>query len=63
MLCALPDWDRAESQLELFLSFSPPRHQITEAVDDLEDLQRAVPVDARRLIAILGRLREALERD
>ncbi|MFE6365869.1 tetratricopeptide repeat protein [Streptomyces sp. NPDC057806] len=63
VLCALPDWDRAESQLELFLSFSPPRHQITEAIDDLEDLQRAIPVDARQLIAIFGRLREALERD
>jgi tetratricopeptide (TPR) repeat protein len=62
VLCALPDWDHAESQLELFLSFSPSWHQITEAVDDLEDLRRAVPVDARRLAVVLGRLREALER-
>ncbi|MER7929804.1 tetratricopeptide repeat protein [Streptomyces sp. NPDC096057] len=63
MLCALPDWDRAERQLGLFLSFSPPPYQIVEAVDDLQDLRRAVPVDARRLAAILGRLLEALERD
>ncbi|MFF1725433.1 tetratricopeptide repeat protein [Streptomyces sviceus] len=63
VLCALPDWDRAEGQLESFLSFAPQPHQITEAVKDLEDLRRAVPVDARRLAAILGRLRQALERD
>ncbi|MFI6409903.1 tetratricopeptide repeat protein [Streptomyces sp. NPDC050548] len=62
VLCGLPDWDRAESQLELFLSLSPSWHQITEAVDDLEDLRRAVSVDERRLAVILGRLREALER-
>ncbi|MFG2946489.1 tetratricopeptide repeat protein [Streptomyces adustus] len=62
VLCGLPDWDRAESQLEAFLSHSPSPHQVVEALDDLEDLRRAVPVEAQRLSAVLARLREELER-
>ncbi|MET8170494.1 tetratricopeptide repeat protein [Streptomyces sp. NPDC005329] len=62
VLCALPDWEGAESQLELFLSCSPSWHQIREAIDDLEDLRRAVFVDTQRLTPILGRLRGALQR-
>ncbi|MET7289932.1 tetratricopeptide repeat protein [Streptomyces sp. NPDC005573] len=59
-LCGLPDWGRAESQLETFLSHSPSPHQVIEAMDDLENLSHAVPVDPERLSAVLGRLREQL---
>ncbi|MFJ8113390.1 hypothetical protein [Streptomyces sp. NPDC096132] len=61
VLCALPDWNRAESQVDVFLSFSL-RYQITEAVDDLTALQRALSVDPHRLAAVLGRLQQALQR-
>ncbi|MEV6757648.1 tetratricopeptide repeat protein [Streptomyces sp. NPDC051214] len=58
--CALPDWGRAEQQLRDFLSHAPSPHQIVEALHDLADLQRAVPVDPERLAPILSHLRDAL---
>ncbi|MET9411209.1 tetratricopeptide repeat protein [Streptomyces sp. NPDC002935] len=58
VLCGLPEWDRAEIQLESFLSHSPSQHQVREAVADLENLGRAVSVDHQRLSAVLDRLRE-----
>ncbi|MFC7265746.1 tetratricopeptide repeat protein [Streptomyces lutosisoli] len=60
LLCALPDWERAEEQLRSFLSYSPSHHQIGEALDDLADLQRTVPVAPDMLASILSRLRDAL---
>ncbi|MWA15692.1 tetratricopeptide repeat protein [Streptomyces sp. BA2] len=60
LLCALPDWERAEEQLRTFLSHTPSRHQIVEALDDLADVQRAAPVSPDRLAPILGQLRDAL---
>ncbi|MFH8491238.1 tetratricopeptide repeat protein [Streptomyces longisporoflavus] len=60
LLCALPDWERAEEQLRTFLSYSPSHHQIAEALTDLADLQRAVRIDPDRLEPIVDRLRETL---
>ncbi|MFK4069839.1 hypothetical protein [Streptomyces sp. NPDC029674] len=60
VLCALPDWGRAEEQLHRFLSHRPSRHQVAEALEDLVNLRRAVPVDAGRLAPVVGRLRDAL---
>ncbi|MGW6026169.1 tetratricopeptide repeat protein [Streptomyces sp. NPDC055099] len=58
--CALPDWDRAEEQLRVFLSHAPSPHQVVEALDDLADLQRAVPVSPERLAPVLRQLRDRL---
>lgn len=60
LLCALPDWERAEEQLHAFLSHAPSPHQIVEALDDMADLQRAVPVSPDRLAPIQRQLRDAL---
>lgn len=59
--CAVPDWDRAEEQLRAFLSYAPSPHQIVEALEDLADLQQAVPVSPERLAPVLRQLRDALE--
>ncbi|MGW0904258.1 AAA family ATPase [Streptomyces sp. NPDC002853] len=60
LCCAMPDWDRAEEQLRAFLSYAPSPHQIVEALDDLADLQRTVPVSPERLAPVLAQLRDAL---
>ncbi|MFC8130665.1 tetratricopeptide repeat protein [Streptomyces sp. NPDC057302] len=60
LLCGLPDWEHAKEQLRTFLSYAPSPHQVMEALDDLADLQRAVPVSPERLAPILDRLRAAV---
>ncbi|BBC91241.1 tetratricopeptide repeat protein [Streptomyces griseofuscus] len=60
VLCGLPDWRRAQEQVEVFLSASPSRHQIKEVLNDLADLRGALPVGASQLDPIVSRLEAAL---
>ncbi|MEU2358660.1 tetratricopeptide repeat protein [Streptomyces misionensis] len=60
VLCGLPDWRRAQEQVEVFLSASTSRHQIKEVLNDLADLRDALPVDASQLDPIVSRLEAAL---
>jgi tetratricopeptide (TPR) repeat protein len=60
VLCGLPDWRRAQEQVEVFLSASTSRHQIEEVLNDLADLRGALPVDPGQLDPIVSRLEAAL---
>lgn len=61
VLCGLPDWDCAESRLELFLLFSPSWHQVAEGVGDVEGFRCVVSVGGWWLAVVLGGFREVLE--
>ncbi|QNT90398.1 tetratricopeptide repeat protein [Streptomyces griseofuscus] len=60
VLCGLPDWRRAQDQVEVFLSASTSRHQIKDVLNDLADLRGVLPVDASQLDPIVSRLEAAL---
>ncbi|MGW5497721.1 tetratricopeptide repeat protein [Streptomyces olivaceoviridis] len=59
-LCGLPDWRRAQEQVEVFLSACISRHEIKEVLMDLADLRGALPVDSNQLDPIVSRLEAAL---
>ncbi|MYR89861.1 hypothetical protein GTY41_34360 [Streptomyces sp. SID685] len=60
VLCGLPDWQRAQEQVDVFLSACTSRHQIKEVLNDLADLRGALSVDASQLDPIVSRLEAAL---
>ncbi|WP_445284020.1 tetratricopeptide repeat protein [Streptomyces sp. DSM 118148] len=60
VLCGLPDWHRAQEQLEAFLSVGHSRYEIQDVLTDLADLRNALPVEAGQLDPIVNRLEEAL---
>ncbi|MEU6732050.1 tetratricopeptide repeat protein [Streptomyces physcomitrii] len=61
VLCGLPDWVRAQEQLEALLRAAPRRYVIEEVLRDLADLRSVLPVEAEQLDPLVHRLREALE--
>ncbi|MFJ2171263.1 tetratricopeptide repeat protein, partial [Streptomyces griseofuscus] len=60
VLCGLPDWQRAQEQVDVFLSGCTSCHQIKEVLNDLADLRGALSVDASQLDPIVSRLEAAL---
>ncbi|MFI1607771.1 tetratricopeptide repeat protein [Streptomyces griseofuscus] len=60
VLCGLPDWRRAQEQVDVFLSACTSRHQVKEVLSDLADLRGTLPVDASQLDPIVSRLEAAL---
>ena len=60
VLCAMGDWPTAMDQLELFVAAAPVKHRIREALDDLADLARTLPVETDKLEQIRCRLENAL---
>ncbi|MER6274019.1 tetratricopeptide repeat protein [Streptomyces sp900105755] len=60
VLCGLPDWRRAQEQVDVFLSACTSRNGIEEVLNDLADLRGVLPVDPDQIDPIVSRLEAAL---
>jgi tetratricopeptide (TPR) repeat protein len=57
--CAAHEWDKASEELERFLACAPTPLRIHEALVDLSDLQKALPIDPNQIRPFRERLERA----